>query len=287
MGFWSSLQREQFLYKYVNNNAECCLLVSLSADNYLFLSLEWSQIWKHYLIILVKFCCFLRPSPVALPSGIKKIKAVAHGHTLTWVSSLPYLNSANLSSLLPWASCTQAAPALTFARSAGSGSLGMQLLLWQWCHPIRLLIPSAAATAKGYGGVAVPWLVLAISWRCVSLGQCEPAPGTSRSPAASGVGKHKGGLEPPLFASPCLALRTVHSRGRIWARVSEMQCYRNLPSAKHCSCLNALCWRWQRCCPRSWLCLWEHQAITVSVITRLPPLLALHLCHCFSHRLMP
>lgn len=182
--------------------------MSLSADNYLFLSLEWSQIWKHYLIILVKFCCFLRPSPVALPSGIKKIKAVAHGHTLTWVSSLPYLNSANLSSLLPWASCTQAAPALTFARSAGSGSLGMQLLLWQWCHPIRLLIPSAAATAKGYGGVAVLWLVLAISWRCVSLGQCEPAPGTSRSPAASGVGKHKGGLEPPL---PALVLRCAQS----------------------------------------------------------------------------
>lgn len=90
MGFWSSLQTEQFLYKYVNNNAQphwMLYVVSLSVGIYLFLSLESSQIWKHYLIIVVKFSCFLRPSPVALPWGIKKIKAFAYGqHWLEWAA---------------------------------------------------------------------------------------------------------------------------------------------------------------------------------------------------------
>lgn len=72
----------------------------MSVDIYLVWGLELNQIGKQHLIILVKFCCFWLPSPVALPWGAEKIKAFAHGHTLTWVSGSPYLNSDDLSLLL-------------------------------------------------------------------------------------------------------------------------------------------------------------------------------------------
>lgn len=184
-------------------------VVSLSVGIYLFLSLESSQIWKHYLITVVKFSCFLRPSPVALPWGIKKIKAFAYGqHWLEWAACRIWAQLILARCCPEQAAHRQHQPWHSLALQA-RGPGHEEILLWQWCHPVLLLIPSAAATADGYGGVAALWLVLAISRCRVSLGQCEPAQGSAGPQLLLERGSIK--VAPSHFCLPAVVLRWAQS----------------------------------------------------------------------------
>lgn len=165
----------------------------------------------------------------------------------------------------------------------------MNPLLWQWCHPSHLLVPSGALTANWKGGVAASWLFSSSLLLLPSPEATWTYPGDQPVPSCSGVQKQKGGSKPSLFSNPRLVLSLGKSQGRIWARVYEMLCYRNLPWLPKASfwlselpSLPAL----RRFRPGCWLCASPSVWGEVSSLG-CPLQLSVCPCHCLSHRESP
>lgn len=106
VGFWSSLQTDLFLKNTWEINSWprwVCVSAGIYFGFVFRVKSNLEAVSDHFSEILLLSTSF--SSCLALRQR-KKIKACAHGHTLTWVSGSPDLNSDDLRFLCPWISHT-------------------------------------------------------------------------------------------------------------------------------------------------------------------------------------
>lgn len=134
----------------------------------------------------------------------------------------------------------------------------MNPLLWQWCHPSHLLVPSGALTAHWKGGVAASWLFSSSLLLLPSPEATWTYPGDQPVPSCSEWRSRK--VASSHLCSPILALRSARARHRGESGPEFMKCFatETCPGCqKHlsgslssCPSLPAL----QRFRPGCWLC---------------------------------